>query len=279
MTILVIGARGHVGGAVADELLAAGAAVRASSRHPKAGDFPGGVEVVRGDLTDPATFPGLVAGVHKVFLYASSAYASAFAAGASRAGVEHIVFLSSNSVLFTDALDNPTAMEHLRVERALRESGIDWTFVRPGYLATNTFRWRSSIRAERTVRTAFPQGSTHLVHERDVAAVAARALIDDTHRGRAHLVLGGAELTEREQVATIADALGEPVHLDLLTVEAYRDELRRRVPETFIEPIINAAGRVPEVPEQLRVDATAAVLGRPPLSFARWAGDHVADFQ
>ena len=51
MTILVIGARCHIGGGVLHELLEASQTVRASSRDPKPGDFPEGVEVVRADLT------------------------------------------------------------------------------------------------------------------------------------------------------------------------------------------------------------------------------------
>jgi uncharacterized protein YbjT (DUF2867 family) len=279
MTILVIGARGHIGGAVLTELLAAGETVRASSRNPKPDDFPDGVEVVRADLTDPETFPELLNGVRKVFLYANSDQAVTFAAEARKAGVEHIVLLSSNSVLFPGALDNPTAVEHMKVEQALTESGVDFTFVRPGYLATNTFRWQPSIRTDRTVRTAFPVGSTPLVHERDVAGVAARALLDDAHRGQAYLVLGGATLTEREQVEAISHALGEPVRLDVLDVDAYRQELLARLPEVFVEPIIRAGGQVPQVPQDVRVDAVPDVLGRPPRTFAEWARDHVADFR
>ena len=44
MTILVTGARGHVGGAVLSGLLAAGQSVRASSRDPRPGEFPDGVD-------------------------------------------------------------------------------------------------------------------------------------------------------------------------------------------------------------------------------------------
>jgi uncharacterized protein YbjT (DUF2867 family) len=45
MTVLVTGARGDVGGAVLAGLAAAGEPVRASSRAPRPGEFPGGVEV------------------------------------------------------------------------------------------------------------------------------------------------------------------------------------------------------------------------------------------
>ena len=278
MTILVTGARGHVGGVVLAELLAAGETVRASSRDPKPGEFPDGVEVVRADLAEPESFPDLLAGVAKVFLYANAGAPAEFAAQARRAGVEHVVLLSSNSVVFPDAEDNPIAMMHIAVERALAESGLDWTFVRPGYFATNTLRWQS-IRTERVLRTAFPEGTVVLVHERDIGAVAARALTDDAHRGHAYLVLGSDRLTVREQVAAIAAALGEPVRLDEVSVDAYRAELMTQLPEVMVERLIEFRGEVPQVPAEIRVDAVPEVLGRPPLTFAEWARDHAGDFR
>ena len=54
MTVLVTGAPGDVGAAVLAGLLAAGEAVRASSRAPQPGEFPGGVKVVRGSETRAA---------------------------------------------------------------------------------------------------------------------------------------------------------------------------------------------------------------------------------
>jgi uncharacterized protein YbjT (DUF2867 family) len=42
MTILLTGARGDIGGAVLAGLVAAGEPVRASSRAPQPGGFPGG---------------------------------------------------------------------------------------------------------------------------------------------------------------------------------------------------------------------------------------------
>lgn len=278
MTVLIIGARGHVGKAVLTGLLATGETVRVSSRNPKSGEFPDGVEVVRADLTKPESFPNLLTGIRKVFLYANSQAPAEFAAAARKAGVEHIVLLSSNSVLFPEAETNPIAMLHMQVERALEESGLDWTCVRPGFFATNTLRWQS-IRTERVLRTAFPEGSTPLVHERDIAAIAARALTDDVHRRKAYLVLGSNPLTVREQVSAIAEALGEPVRLDEVDVDTYRTELLTQLPEVFVELLIRARGQVPQVPIELRVDSVPELLGRPPLTFAEWANDHVADFR
>lgn len=278
MTILVTGARGHVGGAVLNELLAAGKVVRVSSRAPRPGQFPDGVEVVRADLTDPASLPDALAGVRKVFLYAHPEAAAEFATAARKAGVEHVVLLSSSSVLFPDAEANPIAVRHFAVERALDEAGLDRTFVRPGYFATNSLRWQS-IRTERVFRTAFPEATTSPVHERDIAAVAVRALLDDAHRGAAYAVLGAGPVTVLDQVGAIAEALDESVRLEEVDVDTYRSELVTQLPAFMVERLIQAGGTVRELPAELAVDAVPEVVGRPALTFAEWARDHVADFR
>lgn len=259
------------------ELLAAGVRVRASSRTPKPGDFPDGVEVVRADLADPATLPAALDGVRKVFLYAHPETAAEFAAAAGQAGVEQVVLLSSYTVLAPNAAANPIAVRHLAAERALEGAGFARTFVRPGYFATNSLRWQS-IRTDRVLRTAFPDATTAPVHERDIAAVAARALLDDT-QDAAYPVLGAGPVTIRDQVAAIAEALGEPVRLQEVDVDTYRADLVKQLPAPLVEMLIQAGGSVHQLPAEVATDAVPELLGRPALTFTDWAGDHAGDFR
>ena len=240
MTVLVTGARGDVGGAVLAGLAAAGEPVRASSRAPRPGEFPAGVEVARADLADPASWPAALGGMRKVFLYAHPEGAAEFAAAARKAGVEHVVLLSSSTVLSPDSEANPIAARHIAAERALDGSGLDRTFVRPGYYATNALRWWQSIRTGRVLRTAFPV---------------------------------------REQVAAIAAALGEPVRLEQVDVGTHRAQLLTQLPGPIVERVLQDRGSVPPLPAELAADAVPEILGRPPLTFAEWARDHAADFR
>ena len=58
--ILIVGATGAVGRAVADQLIAAGVRdVRALSRNPDASALPSDIEVVRGDLDNPKLIRGM----------------------------------------------------------------------------------------------------------------------------------------------------------------------------------------------------------------------------
>jgi uncharacterized protein YbjT (DUF2867 family) len=278
MTVLVTGARGDVGAAVLAGLVAAGEPVRASSRAPRPGEFPAGIEVARVDLTHPASWPAALTGVRKVFLYAHPEGVAQFAAAARKTGVEHVVLLSSSTVLYPESEADPIALRHITAERALDEAGLDRTFLRPGYYATNTLRWQL-IRTGRVLRTAFPEAVTSPVHERDIAQVAVRALLDDTHRGAAYPVLGAGPATAREQVAAIAEALGEPVRLEETDVDTYRTHLLTQMSRPIVERLLQARGNMPQLPAELATDAVPEVLGRPALTFAAWARDHAADFR
>ena len=129
------------------------------------------------------------------------------------------------------------------------------------------------------LRTAFPEGTASPVHERDIAEVAVRALLDDIHHRMAYPVLGAGPLTVREQVAAIAEALGEPVRLDEVDVDTYRSELLTQLPEVVVDRLVQAQGHVRGLPAELATDAVPAVLGRPALTFAEWTRDHAADFR
>ncbi|MFD8727626.1 SDR family oxidoreductase [Streptomyces sp. NPDC059611] len=63
MTILVTGATGTVGRRVVEQLLERGEHVRAVTRDPPRAEFPAGVDVVRGDLADPASLESALEGV------------------------------------------------------------------------------------------------------------------------------------------------------------------------------------------------------------------------
>jgi len=270
MTILVTGARGAIARHVVRELRDNGESVRVSSRS---GGTVDGVPSV--DLTAPDALTG----VRKVFLYADPAGAPAFVAAARAAGVEHVVLLSSSTVVMPNAGENPIARRHAVVEKALMESGIPWTFVRPGGFAANARNWWArSIRAERVVRTAFPEAGIAPVHERDMAAVSVRALLDPGHEGASYLLSGPESITQRQMVEQLAAALGEPIRLEKVSVEEYRAVVADFLPPDFIEFALRFYAHWEGAPAPV-YDGAEKVLGRPPLPFAAWAAEHTADFR
>lgn len=288
MTILVTGATGNVGRIVVDQLVASGARVRALTRRPEAAAFSAGVEVVRGNLREPETLEAALHGVERMYLFPVAETAEQVVARAKRAGVRHIVVLSSGAV--TGGADTGF---HLDVERAVEASGLEWTHVRPGEFALNKLHlWGPSIRAERIVRDPFPDTAWFPVHERDIADVAAAALLEDGHAGNAYTLIGPELISHREQVHAIADAIGEQIVFERVSARRAREIYREiggfaAANAEFLLGFADYAGDETDPDAKLTfappsappLPTAEAVTGKPARTFAQWARDHAAEFR
>ena len=196
--ILVTGAPGNVGTPLVRELLRLDAPVRIAARDVAAARaaFGDAVEVVPFDFTNPATF-GAFDGVERMFLLRPPEIADvdgvivpALHAAAER-GVRHVVFLSIQGA------ERNRIVPHRKIEDRLCASGLAWTFVRAAYFMQNLSTTHApEIRELDEIWVPAGRGSrTAHVDARDVAAVAARALVEDGHAGMAYTPTGPAAVT------------------------------------------------------------------------------------
>ncbi|MGP3990481.1 NAD(P)H-binding protein [Streptomyces sp. 3N207] len=290
--ILVTGATGKVGGQVAAQLVAAEVAVRVLVRNPETAVLPDAVEaargglvdVVRGDLADPASLTEALAGeVDAVFLMwpLAGPRGSAGIVAALAARTRRIVYLSTRGVSDDDTaeLGEDILGTHAALERLIRASGAEWTLLRPGGFAGNTLGWAPQVRAGGPVRIAYPQAARTLVHETDVAGAAVRALLTDDLVGTAPELTGQELLTQAEQVAIIAEALGRSLTVEKLSrEEAHADLLAAGLSPAYAEGILDAHAAMETDPETV-VTGAAELLGHPPRTYRQWVTDHAADFR
>lgn len=287
MKILVTGATGYVGRQVVNQLIQAGVRVRALTRNPAMAGLPAEVEVVQGDLTQPATIAPALEGIDRMYLFPVDETAREVVALAKQAGVRRIVDLSAASV---------TAGLHTNpVEHAIEASGLEWTHVRPGGFMANMLQiWAPSIRAERVVRYPFGDEPMNLIHEADIAAVATAALLEDDHVGAVYTLTGPALVTVREQVQAISDALGEAVRYEEVSREQARELMKAQggfaaESADLMLGFIDYGGDEPSGADGYSDQDWSALMkpwpdvervtGRPARSFAEWARDHVEDFR
>ncbi|MFV2172569.1 NAD(P)H-binding protein [Actinomadura sp. LOL_016] len=288
MTILVTGATGHVGRRVVQRLVHRGAKVRAVTRRPeRATMLPESVEVVRGDLDEPASLAPALRGAERMYLFPVAATAEEVVGAAVAAGVRRIVTLSSGAV--EGGFDTDF---HLPVERAVEASGAEWTHVRPGeFMLNKLWLWGPSIRAGNVVRDPFPDAGWCPVHEDDIADVAVAALLEDGHAGTAPLLNGPEFLPHRQQVRLIAEALGREVRFERVTPAEAREAYRRQggfaaENADFLLGFEDYSGASADPADRAAIDLSASgplptaedVTGRPARTFAQWARDHAADF-
>ncbi|MBB5155090.1 NAD(P)H-binding protein [Saccharopolyspora phatthalungensis] len=277
MTVLVSGATGNVGRRVVDRLLAAGVSVRALTRRPETAGLPGDVEVVGGGLTEREALVTALAGVDRVFLFPVPEGVGTFVEQAQAAGVPRVVLLSAKAVEFAES--NPIGDGHRVIEQALEAGGFEWTHLRPGSFATNSFAWAPSIRAGGVVREPYADARQTPIHEDDIAAVAVTALQEDGHAGMAYPLSGPEAITPREQVQAIGAAIGREIEFEEDAPEQARARwLDSGIPAAVADTLLSyraRAARAPEAP----VQTVEQVTGRPARTFAEWAIDHADDFR
>ncbi|MER5729432.1 NAD(P)H-binding protein [Streptomyces sp. NPDC002138] len=275
MTILVTGGRGAIARGLAALLAERDIPFRLASREPGTPDAaPGAVHC---DLTDPATFPAALAGVRAVFLYAAAEGIDDFVKEAVRAGVEHIVLLSSSSVLDPDARESALAASHLAVEEALLAAPLRTTLLRPGSFASNAGQWAWSIRSGEPVRLPYPGAHSDPVHEADLAEAAFAVLTDPGLGGRAYTLTGPRSLTFAEQLEVLSRVLDRPVAFETLTPQAWKDSVAAYVPGPYADALLAYWAAGVGVPVEI-TGSVELLTGHPARSFADWAEDHAAEF-
>lgn len=286
MSILVTGATGRIGRLVVDALVRGGASVRALTRHPARANLPAGVEVVAGDFAQPESLDVALTGVDAVFLVWTLAAQTAPAvvsrmASATVSAPPRVVFLSSPHRTPHPFFQQPNPMRvlHLELERVLAASGLDVAVLRPGMFASNVLHWWAPqiVRGD-VVRWPFVGAETAPIDERDIAAVAARLLLDQRLAREDVVVTGPESLTQAEQVRTIGDAIGRPLRVEALTPDEFRRDTAGAWPPAVVEMLLAAWNAATGQPA-LVSDAVHRLLGRAPGTFAQWAADHASAFQ
>jgi len=280
--ILVIGATGNVGREVISQLIDANIHIRAMARNPDSANLPARVEIVHGDLTIPETLDRSLDSVDTVFLvWTAPATAVAPALARIASHVRRLVFLSSPHRTAHPFFQqpNPTASLHAEIERVIVASDLQWTFLRPGMFASNAISWWSPmIRAGDVVRWPYAEAPTAPIHERDIAAVAARILCDEGHGGKDYVLTGPQSLSQSEQVSIIGAVIGRPLRYEEISPEEARRELSAAMPEPVIQMLMNAWAAAIGQPA-LVTSAVAEITGTPARTFRDWSIDHAAEFR
>ncbi|MFD6396039.1 SDR family oxidoreductase [Nocardia sp. NPDC060249] len=277
--IVVTGATGNIGSTLVGLLVDAGAQVRAVSRGTRPIELPTGVQHTVADLGDLDSLSDALEGADALFLLITGEQLMTGPEPAlllktvADAGVRRVVFVSSQG-----AVTRPQSDGYARTiafERALVESGLEWTALRPGAFFTNTFAWIEPVRTQRVIPAPFGDVGLPAVDPADIAAVAAVTLREDGHHGRAYTLTGPAVITPRDQAAAVAEAIDTPITFLELTADEAKQNMLRFMPEPVADHTLTILGTPTDEEQQVSIDIED-VLGRPATTYAQWARRHRA---
>ncbi|ASO21701.1 uncharacterized protein YbjT (DUF2867 family) [Actinoalloteichus hoggarensis] len=273
-TVLVAGATGNVGRPLVEQLVAAGHHVRALTRDPRKADLPAGAEAVAGNLADPAGLAAAFDGVDAAHLigfdgadFSPLTTGPEITALATRAGVRRV------TVLRGDLTKGP-------FEEAVEASGLAWTYLSPVEFMSNALEWAESVRQEGVVREGFAESRSAMIHEADIAAVAATVLggDDDAHSGQEYWLTGPEVLTPPDKVRVIGEVLGRDVrYVELSQEEVVAAWRANGCSDADVEFFLAMRTETPEVGRTV-LPTVEQVTGRRARTFAQWVRENAGAF-
>jgi uncharacterized protein YbjT (DUF2867 family) len=258
-TVLVTGATGGQGGAVVRHMLPKGWKLRALTRNPAGREAESlvrrGVEVVQGDLEDPASIARAVEGVYGVYSVQNYWTFGAkrevqqgknVAAAAKKANVRHFVYSSVGGA------ERSTGIPHWEskweIENAIRALGLPATIIRPVGFMENYYvdqvelgilkgKLNDPVRGDKPYQT---------IATDDIGAFVALAFERPAELIGKELEIAGSELTNLEAAKVFSRVLGKPVKFQKLPLPLVRLILGKELYRMF--RWFNEAGFKADIP-------------------------------
>lgn len=230
MKTLVVGSTGLVGSRIVARLLKKGETIRCMSRSwDRIRDLPEGIERVAADLDRPHTLADACKNVDRIFLLLpigeneTDQGLNAVRAAAEQ-GVKRIVYLSVYMPRGSEII--PHFKSKIPVEQAVKESGIEYTILRPNSFFQNDIPIIGVV-------TGFglypiPLGSVGLnrVDVRDVADGAVNALTQPGYQGKTYPLHGPDALNAADTANVYSLHVGRDVRYAGDDLDAWAKHVR-----------------------------------------------------
>ena len=285
MTILVIGGTGRVGSHVVQELANRGASAQVFTTDPSKAVLPERMELVKGDLLEPASLRAALNGIETMFMLNAVSPAEATQALlaldlAREAKVGHVVYFSQVKL---DYFASPHTAAKASAEALIRHAGIPATILRPSYFFQNDAVLKDSILGG---SYPMPIGSigAQMVDVRDIAAVAALAILDrQAISSQPVIELVGPEVITGEGAARVwSDVTGRLVAYAGDDLGRFEERQSQNMPGWQAHDLVamfRGCQREGMWGEPGAADRLAALLGRPLLSYRDFAKETLKQWQ
>lgn len=289
MTILVTGATGRIGGLVAQQLINMGPTpVRLLVRDPTKlpTKLAQQAEVIQGDLADKTSLVAACQGLSAALIVSpvapnqhelQSNLVNAISAGA---GSNRDTLVVKVSGLGT-SIDSPVASGrwHAQTERAIMDSQLPFTFLRPLYFMQNLGFALPQIRTSGKLIGAVGSERIAMVHVADIAATAACLLAGRVHKTNQALTLTSSEALNYDQVAVkLSEALERDVVYQPQSIEQLSKSLERQdEPDWHRELVVEFSKAFAAGWANLTTSAVFDVTQRKPISLSEFLASQVAE--
>lgn len=278
---LVLGASGLIGRLVAETLAARGFPVRAAYRNRPV--EIAGAQMVRIDAASGQGIADALAGMDQLFLLMGdmaeqTAVEIRIVERAKRAGLRHIVKLSTWGA---ETESYSIARIHRPVELAIAQSGLAFAFLRPNCFMQNFYSYyRNMIAHTGSVRLPCADAQVSFIDARDIAAVAAHVLMNETWNGEAYELSGPEALTHDAATRLLVAPGGGPVKYVAISDDECRTEMiAAGLAASYAQDVVELCRFYRSGAAAGVTSAVEDITGRRAIPFAQFAADHAGTWQ
>jgi uncharacterized protein YbjT (DUF2867 family) len=242
--ILVTGATGNQGGAIAHQLLQRGkfkvrAMVRDENKPAAQALKQAGAELVSGDFNDRASLNCALKGVYGVFSMqdfkegaeVEIRHGKVMVDAARAAGIEHFVYSSVGSA------ERNTGIPHFdskfQVEEYVRSIGLSYTILRPVFFFYNYTAMRPMVEAGTLSQPLSPDTKLQQLSEEDYGAMVTDVFERPTDFMNREIEVASVEMTMTEIAAAFTHVSGKPVNYQQISFEAFEQKAGEEVTLMF----------------------------------------------
>jgi uncharacterized protein YbjT (DUF2867 family) len=277
--ILVTGATGTIGSELLKHLASHDVNIRAGFHSNSSNDAVANITFHRVDFTQPDTLREVMHSVDKLFLLTPNAPNAVQMAQnainiAKVVDVKHIVRLSA----YTDPQDaqNP----HRVVEDMIIESGLNYTFLRPGPLMQNFANFFGhTIRTQSALYEPLGDAKVSYIDARDIARVAVSTLTEDGHAKQAYHLTGPEALSDYDIARILSDVTENSIQYINISEDEARQSLQNMgMPAPVVEGVLGLYELMREGKRKQTTNHVADITGRPATSFKTFAQDYIEVF-
>jgi uncharacterized protein YbjT (DUF2867 family) len=236
--IVVTTPTGKIGSELVPRLLAAGETVRVIAREPSrlSPQIRGRVDVTKGSIDDPGVLSTAFEGAEAVFLLVPfpfkaedivkhyARFIRPAAEAIKRHAVKRLVFVSGLRLVSTNAAGTSSLSTEL--EKTISDTGSDYRALWCAGFMENLLAQIEALKHQGAfLLAARPDVKAPLVATRDIAATAARLLLDRSWKGRGGVaVMGPEDLSYNDMARIMSEVLGKPIRFQQISNDAFKTQ-------------------------------------------------------
>ena len=192
---------------------------------------------------------------------------------AKQAGANRIVKMSS--IEATPDATSPIPRLHLESEEYIKQSGLNWTMVKPNFYMQNLLASAATIKDQGKIFLPMGEGKTGMIDTTDVGKVLSKVLSEDGHESMNHEITGPEILSFFEVAEIFTQGLGKQVDYIDVPLAAYKETLGQFLTNQWhLDAVIDLFKGIADGGIEEKTDTYSNLMGESPKSLSQFISEN-----